>query len=277
MNEAASVFVSVPFRAEGLDSEHTGCLKTFDSRQIDRFLTALYKEISAVSEECGDLIVREITVGNGSASHLTAEDLTQMIHTIRKQFRVSPQAEIRFHMTPAGFDFFKMNAVRQQGASICFELPALTDEGLRASGYRCTAATAKDALESCFQNNFRQFSVFLTARTLGTEEAEQTIKALLPTHPEEIFLREDADEQLKQTVGSVLEQEQWIRKENRWYREAVPKPLRCSVQIGCGPGAVSVFDGAALKSTSDFDFYCDHSDDFEALVQHALSLEGCNG
>ncbi len=240
---------------------------------MDRFLAALFRELRGLSEECGNLIVQEIVVGNGSASHLPADDLMRIIRSVRELFHVSPKAGICFHMTPAGFDFFKLNAVRQLGASICFEIPALTDERLLAGGYHCTAKTAKDALESCFQNSFQHFSVFLSAQTLETAETEQSLKLLLTLHPEEIFLREDADERLKRTVGNVLEQENWIRKENHWYRDTVPDPVHCTVQIGCGPNAVSVFDHAALRSTSDFDYYCDHSEDFEALVQHALSLE----
>ena len=270
--ETARLFISLPFRAEGLEKEHPGCLKAFDSRDIDRFLTALYQEIQTVSAESDDLLIREIVVGNGSASHLTADDLSQMIRFIREHVHISSQEKIRLTMTPSGFDFYKLNAVRQmKTASICFELPSLTEEDLRSAGYHCSAESAEAALECCFQNGFRAFSVFLTAGSLKEKEMKYTLKKLLAVHPEEIILREDAEESLLETAGGFLAQEGWIREGNHWYRESIPFSLPCTVQIGCGPNAVSVFDHIPVRTTADFDFYCSHSDDFEALVKRAES------
>ncbi len=269
--EAARLFISLPFRAEGLEADHPGCLKTFDSRDIDRFLTALYKEINAVAAESDDLLVQEIVLGNGSASHLTADDLSQMIRFTRTHFHVNPQGKIRLTMTPSGFDFYKLNAVRQmKTASICFELPSLTDVGLREAGYHCSAETAAAALDCCFQNGFRQFCVFLTARSLQTEELEHLMKKLLSVQPEEIIFRKDAAS-LMQAGDRILTREGWVCADNHWYRESAPAFPPCTVQIGCGPNAVSVFDQIPVRSTADFDFYCSHSDDFEALVTRGES------
>ena len=85
------------------------------------------------------------------------------------------------------------------------------------------------------------------------------------------MLRADAEEGLFQTADRIMTQSGWTRADHRWVREKLPPPVRCSVQIGCGPNAVSCYDGCAVRSTSDFDFYCDHSDDFEALVRRAES------
>ena len=267
--ETARVFISLPFRTEGLAAEHPGCLKTFDGRQIDRFLTALFREIGSISSESDDLLVQEIEFGNGSAAHFTADDLARMVRIIKEQFHVSPQAKIKFTVTPSGFDFYKLNSMRQMGSSICFEIPALTDEGLQAGGYHCTAEKAKAALECCFQNGFRHYSVYLCAKSMEREEVENTLKTLLALRPEAIQLRKDADGEFLKNVSSILSQAAWNCKENCWYRGAVPKQQQCSVQIGCGPNAVSIFENTALRSTADFDFYCSHSDDFEALVGHA--------
>ena len=154
-------------------------------------------------------------------------------------------------------------------ASICFELPSLTEEGLRAAGYHCSAGKAEAALDCCFQNGFRKFTVFLTAGSLQESETEYTLKKLLAVHPKEITLRGDAEGPLLETTGRLLAQEGWFRAGNHWYREGLPAPLPCAVQIGCGPNAVSVFDHVPVRSTADFDFYCSHSDDFEALVRQA--------
>ena len=267
--ETARIGVSLPFRAEGPAEEHVGCRKTFDSRDMDRFLTALYREIHEASADCDDLLVREIVFGNGSAAHFTADDLMRMVSEIKKQFHVSPQAVIRFTVTPAGFDFYKLSAIRQMRGSVCFELPALTDEGLQAGEYHCTAEQAAAALECCFQNGFRQFSVYLTARSMKEKEAEETLKRLLAMHPEAIRLRKDAADPFTDTVNRILEAEGWTRRDHCWTCEAIPDPAPCSVQIGCGPNAVSVFENTALRSTADFEYYCEHADDFEALVRQA--------
>jgi hypothetical protein len=270
ITEAARIFLSLPFRTEGQEEEHPGCLKQFDSRHIDRFLEALDKEIGEASQECDDLLVREIVIGNGSVSHLTADDLTQIVHRIRMAFPVSPQAEIRLTVTPSGFDFYKLNAIRQLGNSrICMEFPALSDEVLQAAGYHCSAEKAEKALDCCFQNGFRNYSVFLTADALETEVLEGTLNRCLEAHPKEIILRKDAEDALLQAADRLLSAKGWTAAENRWYREAIPEPVPCSAQIGLGPGAITVFDSTPFQSARDFDFYCSHSDDFEALVRQA--------
>ncbi|MBQ9663315.1 MAG: hypothetical protein IJV40_09215 [Oscillospiraceae bacterium] len=267
--EAAKIFISLPFRVDGLEAAHPGCLKTFDSRHMNRFITALNRELCALSEESEDLLIREIEIGNGSASHLTADDLAGIIRLIKKQFHVDPQRTVRFHMTPSGFDFYKLSAVRQiRNASICFELPDLTDEGLLAAGYRCTGKQAVGALDTCFQNAFHAFGVLLTSDNMPQEKAVTLLKCILPTHPGAIFLPAGSSQQLLDAVDHVLAGEKWMRSGRSWYRDNIPPASRCTVQIGCGPGAVSVFDGVPVQSTVDFDFYCDHSDDFEALVTH---------
>lgn len=267
--ESAKVFVSLPFRVDGLKEEHPECLKSFDARQINRFLEALHKEILTVSKECDDLLVREIEIGNGSASHLTSDDLAGIVRSIHQHFHTDPHRTIRLTFTPSGFDFYKLSAVRQmKNATICFELPEPTDEGLRAAGYHCTAKQAFGALETCFQNAYHDFAVFLISKNSEAERAEKLLKRILETHPREIILRSDADQELSDAAEGVLAGEGWLQSDNHWYRDSVPSPSSCTVQVGCGPNAATVFDGIPVRSTSDFDFYCDHSDDFEALVKH---------
>ena len=274
LKENARIFVSLPFRAEGLEAEHPGCLKEFDSRQIDRFLQALEREIGAVSEESEDLLVREIVLGNGSASHFTADDLTRMIRTIRAKFSVHPQCQITFIMTPAGFDFFKLSAIRQMGNTrICFELPSLEEEGLRRGGYNNQPENAQAALDCCFQNGYRRFSVILTEKSMDANEMKRTLSRLLDLHPESIVLQSDIREEILKAGDAVLLPAHWNRFGYGWYRDGMTAALQCTAQIGCGPGAISIFDKTSVKTTDDFEFYCEHSDDFEALVTHQNETE----
>jgi len=38
-------------------------------------------------------------------------------------------------------------------------------------------------------------------------------------------------------------------------------------QIGCGLGAITAVEGVRVKASTDLDYYCEHAEDFEALVQ----------
>ena len=268
--ESARVLISLPFRAEGMEQEHPECLRHFDARDLNRFFAALEREIRTTSEDSADLAVEEIVVGNGSCAHLTADDLTGLIRTVRENFRVSPDARIFLTMTPAGFDFYKLSAVRSLGnAEIRFEIPGLTDETLCAAGYHCDAQKAMAAPDCCFQNGFRKYSILLTAGRLPREETEMTMQKLRDLRPEAVILRNDAEADLAEAAEKTFSSAEWLRAGTGWYREKLPPASRCTVQLGFGPGGVTVFEGAALKSTSDFNFYCGHSDDFEALVRHS--------
>ena len=267
--DPARIFISIPFRIDGKASEHPGCLQTFDSRQINRYLAALEKDIAAAAEDSDDLQIQEIILGNGSACHLTADDLTAVVSLVRKHFSVISHFRFIVHTTPSGFDFYKLSAIRHLGrAIVIFDIPALTDEGLLAAGYHCDCVKAAAALSCCFENGFRDFACSVSAAYSNPEQYASMLRQILSFQPERIILPDHTGAEYVKISDTVPGGSGYLKEGNTWYRDSIPPVSLCRTQIGCGPYSISIFDGTAVRTTADFEYYCDHSDDFEALVTH---------
>ena len=270
--EPIRINIAVPFRVDGKAEEHPGCLRKFDARDIRRYLDALKAEIDACEEETESYLVQEIAFINGSYTHLGQDDPKKICGWIGERFRVSPNAHIRLQATPSALNFFTMNAARQLGNSlIALELPALSEKGLSDAGFVCNVKNAEAAMDSCFQNGCRSFGCVISPHCCGSAETlRTTLAAVLARHPAELrFSPALSDAELAETAP-LLEaagyQTQFPKE--IWCREAPVLRRKYLTEIGFGPYAFSLFDGTPIRTTADFDFYCSHSADFEALVTH---------
>lgn len=272
--EPLKLNIAVPFRLDGNPEEHPGCLKQFNALDIRAYLDALEKDIIAASADAEDFQVLEIEFTNGSFTHLGTGSLQRIADCIKTHFNVHPKVKYTLCATPSGLDFFTLTEAKQLGSSsIVIDCPAITEAGLKAAGFNCTADAAITALDSAFQNGFRNFTVVLSPALYRSEsDLVQTIKTLLTKNPAAIAFSAPLSRGFASAAEYFLAPTGYARvgKTDEWRRGEVPLRRHYPNQIGCGPYALSVFDDQAIRSTADFEFYCAHSDDFEALVTHDI-------
>jgi len=270
--EPLKISIAVPFRLDGKAEDHPGCKSSFNIFDIRAYLDALEKEIIASSADSEDLQVLEIEFVNGSFAHLGTGNIKRIADCIKAHFNVHPNVKYTLHATPSGFDFFILSEVKQlKNSSVILEYPAISDEGLAADGFRCSAELAQAAADSCFQNGFRYFTLVVSPALCPDEAAfTETVKAMLAKQPEEIRFDAPLSPEFLAVAETVFEDTGFVHVKgtDAWHRGDRPLRRRYANQIGCGPYALSIFDGQAVRSTADFEFYCANSEDFEALITH---------
>lgn len=268
--EPLKLSIAIPFRKDGNPSENPGCINAFDANVIHTYISALNAEISVAAEETGDYQVQEIEFINGSFTHLGNEDIAKIIAKVKEHFNVSSKVRIFVGATASGFDFYKLAAIKPVGdVTLVFDTPTTDEEGLLKAGFTSSRDTMLDALDSCFHNGFRKFICVADPKyNYNSDVFRQTVIDLLLRKPYGICFRSEPEEEFMNAVSAVFENHGYIRNSFGWFVDDTPFIRKFNIQIGCGPYTVSLFDDNAIRSTPDFEFYCDHSTDFEALVTH---------
>lgn len=272
--EPIKINVSVPFRADGTAEDHPGCIRSFSNAEINAYMAAIEKEITAAAVDADEYQVQEIDFTNGSITHLGMDAPKKLMKLIRSSFQVIDKAKITMRATPSALDFFTLNMMRQLGCSfLTIELPTLEEEGLRAAGYVTGRQRCIEALDSCFQNGFRKFGCELDPKYfISADGLRGTLTEILARKPQSISFARAPREEYQTLISELLSGAGYVRGKasDTWFNSAEPAGRSFRNQLGFGPYAISVFDAQAVRTTGDFNFYLAHSDDFEALVMNEV-------
>lgn len=270
--EPVKINVSVPFRADGTAEDHPGCIRSFSNAEINAYMDAIEKEIASAAVDADEYQVHEIDFTNGSITHLGMDAPKKLMKIIRSSFQVIDKAKITLRATPSALDFFTLNVMRQLGCShLTIELPTLEEDGLKAAGYVTDRKRCIEALDSCFQNGFRKFGCELDPKYfISADGLRVTLTEILARKPQSISFACAPHEEYQAIISQLLSCAGYVpgKSPDTWFNPAEPAGRSFRNQLGFGPYAISVFDGQAVRTTGDFDFYLAHSDDFEALVMN---------
>lgn len=265
--EAVKLFISLPFQKDGTEEAFPGRLRAFRAPELNRYLDALRREIRSAAEGMEDTEVSALEFGFGSFCHIPPDDLAALYSLIGSCFRLKPGLRVTLNATPRGFDFYRLNAARQAGeAQIRFLTPCVQDEGLRAAGFG-TAEELLGALDVCFQAGYHRFVCELSPACHPTAAAlADSLGKLLQKRPEGFTFDAQLTPEQRETAARLLCPSYVERPEGFFLPRAVPVEPE-EDQLGCGLGAVTRFGGAAVRNTTDFDFYCEHAEDFELIAK----------
>ncbi len=265
--EPIRLFISLPFLTCGREEDYPLCLRRFRAPELRRYLEALRREIPAAAEGLEDCAVTEVEFGLGSFTHLPPEDLEALYRLIGKHFRLEKHCAVTLQAAPAGFDFFRLNAARHMDqAWLRFLIPSLDAEQLRAAAFG-TPEEALAALEVCYQDNYHRFTCRLSPKYNPTPEIlRASLTGLLAKRPGGFLFDAPLGDEERALVRETLPAE-YRETPQGWLRGDLEPPAPAAGQVGCGLGAVTRFGDSEARSSTDFDFYCAHSDDFELLVQ----------
>lgn len=265
--EAIRLFVSLPFQKDGTAQDDPDCIRSFRSPELNRYLAALQREIPAAAEGLEDCVVTELQFGLGSFCHIPADDLEALYQCIRDAFTVSRSVTVRLRATPRGFDFYRLTAARHLNeAVIDFLTPTLDEEALARLNFAPAAQTLA-ALEVCFQAGYHRFSCTVSPLHNPTAPIlRDTLSRLLPKRPGAFLFDAPLSAEQAALVRELLS-ESYEERGGGWFLPGFQLPHEPLEQIGCGLGAVTELEGVRVKTSTDLDYYCEHADDFEALVQ----------
>ena len=265
--EAIRLFVSLPFQKDGTAQDCPDCIRSFKAPELNRYLTALQREIPSAAEGLEDCLVTELQFGVGSFCHIPADDLEALYQLIRDSFPVSRTVSVRLLATGRGFDFYRLTAAKHLNEAVIeFLTPTLDEEELIRLGFGPAEQTLA-ALGVCFQAGYHRFSCTVSPLHNPTEPIlRDTLSRLLTKRPGAFFFDAPLSGEQAALVRELLSGT-YEERDGGWLLPGFQLPHGQMDQIGCGLGAITAVEGARVKASTDLDYYCEHSEDFEALVQ----------
>ena len=106
--------------------------------------------------------ISTIYFGGGTPSLLTPAQLHQITDTIKKEYRIAPQAEITIECNPDDLTPERLSLLRSTGFNrISMGVQSFDDKLLKMLGRRHTAQSARDAVEAARAAGFHNISIDL--------------------------------------------------------------------------------------------------------------------
>ena len=156
---------------------------------LDGYLEAVCSHIREAGALAPGYLVDTIYFGGGTPTYFGAEGMTAILETIRKSFRVSPNAEITFEANPDSVSERLLKRLHSEGFNrVSLGIQCDDDNILKKLGRPHSYAQAVHAVQRIRKAGFRNLSVDLMYGLPGQSLAawESTLKHVLKLQPEHI-------------------------------------------------------------------------------------------
>src|SRR5271154_6809975 len=163
--DSLGIYISVPFcRAKCTYCNFASGVSSVSAHA--QYVARVCGEIRDVRQRSGSVPeqVDSIYLGGGTPSVLSPALLTELAHTLRQEFAVSPQAEITLECAPGQLDDPTLDAMLGLGVNrISFGVQSLVDREAAATGRFHTRAVVLQDLERVRTAGLRHLSIDLIA------------------------------------------------------------------------------------------------------------------
>jgi len=255
------------------------------NKKIPAYLEALQKEITTKAKDYKEYQVVTVYFGGGTPSQLPAENIEQILSTIKSSFSVKKNLEISIECNPESIHTEKLIAYKAMGINrISLGIQSFNKKTLLRIARPHDHLTIYRALESIQKAGIKNFGtdfiMGLPYQTFSTFKKEiETALSYKPTHISAYFLSYDTKRIDLFIKDCPQEEEQikmyeWLVKRlkkaglNHYEVSNYAKPghecihnLRYWQQkeyLGFGIGAHSYIDRTVWENTSDFESYLEN-------------------
>lgn len=155
----------------------------------DEVTQELCGQLTQAAERCGGYTVDTVYFGGGTPSVIGGDRLSAILHTIRRQYAVEPQAEITCEANPDSMTEEFLRTVHAAGVNrLSMGIQSADDGELRMLGRLHTFAQAKDAFARARRAGFANISVDLMYALPGQtmDGLRRSMERLLELEPEHV-------------------------------------------------------------------------------------------
>lgn len=156
----AGIYLHIPFcksRCQYCDFFSTTLLPL-----REEYVNALQKELVDRKYYLPDPQIDTIYFGGGTPSLLSSEQIAALLLTIRRNYQVSPQAEITIEANPGDLTTDYLHALRAAGINrLSIGIQSFNTRQLQLLGRRHTAAQAIESVKTAQQCGFQNLSIDL--------------------------------------------------------------------------------------------------------------------
>lgn len=136
----------------------------------EQYVQALLSEIESKNAGKKDRIVTSIFFGGGTPSLLDVTQTERILSALRREFVLSPEAEITTEANPGTLDLEKLAAYRRMGFNrLSIGAQSFDDELLRTLGRIHTAADFRACYACARQAGFKNINIDLMGSPAGTD------------------------------------------------------------------------------------------------------------
>ncbi len=162
---------------------------SYSGREADmsRYVDALIGEMER--RPANGYTARTVYLGGGTPSLLGERELSRLLSSVRRHYRVAEDAEITCEVNPGTADYDKFSLLKSLGVNrVSLGVQSLSDRALRALGRIHTADGARRAYLDARRAGFSSISLDLMTGLPGESEEEltSTICGLIALAPEHI-------------------------------------------------------------------------------------------
>lgn len=156
----AGIYIHIPFCRQ--KCYYCDFYKTVNQNLTAAFLEALTKEIISRKKFLQDEPVETIYFGGGTPSVLTENELADILNLLRKEFTVTPDAEITFEGNPDDLNPTYLNSLIRSGINrLSIGIQSFHDAHLKQMNRRHTANQAVNSVENAVKAGFNNISIDL--------------------------------------------------------------------------------------------------------------------
>lgn len=128
----------------------------------DDYIAALCREITGQGGSCLSYDVDTVYIGGGTPTLLTAEQLREVMTSVRKHFNITADAEISIEANPGTIDEYKLTCLKKYGINrISFGVQSFSDTLLKCLGRIHSSADAVSSVKIAQKVGFRNINVDL--------------------------------------------------------------------------------------------------------------------
>ena len=129
------IYIHVPFCRSKCQYCDFYSVTDKEHRLLDRYRKAVCEHIREAAQQCPDYEVDTVYFGGGTPTFFGAEGMCAILTTIRKNFKVSPTAEITFEANPDSVSSHLLRRLRSEGFNrVSLGIQCDNDEILKAIG-----------------------------------------------------------------------------------------------------------------------------------------------
>lgn len=190
---AYSLYIGIPFCPTRCSyCSFVSCNLDRDRRLVQPYVECLCREVEAIRAEAGraGLRLHSIYIGGGTPTSLSADQLRQLMGTVRENFDLSAVEEYTVEAgRPDCTDAEKLAVIREYGATrISINPQTFSDEVLAGIGRRHTAQDIRDCFAAARAAGHRDINMDLIAGLPGdtVEGFEDSLQQAIALDPENI-------------------------------------------------------------------------------------------
>lgn len=160
MKEKSGLYIHVPFCKS--KCVYCGFYSTVNQKDVDKYVTALEKEMALRKDEPAGNNFQTVYFGGGTPSLLQISQLQQIIDSLRQHFFIEENAEMTIEANPEQLTLDFCKNLKQLGFNrTSIGIQSFHDEILQFLGRKHTAKEALQAVENAHNAGFDNLSIDL--------------------------------------------------------------------------------------------------------------------